>query len=97
MKFFHSQAGKGRTVGLPNDILNVEVSINGQDVVNIYGTHSGDGRVGTTEYTVGVEKGRVDSYDEIEHDDFEYIKIVERGMWRGNMRVTVVTLSEVDQ
>lgn len=97
MKLFYERTGKGGTVELPHDLENIQVGVNGQDIVSIRGTHSGDGRVGTTEYQVGIEKGRSDTKDEIQHDEFEYIKIVERGLFRGNMNLTVITLTEIDQ
>lgn len=93
MKLYHTRTGDNHTVELPND-LEPEISIDSQDIVSVFGVHSDDGRIGSTKYRVNVDKGRADSYDEIEHE-FEYVHIVERGMWRGNMRLTVVTLTEV--
>lgn len=95
MELFHERSGDSGTVECPNDISNVQVGINGQDIVSIMGTHSGDGRVGTTQYAISIMKGRSDRLDNITLEDFDYVKIVERGLWRGNMRLTVVTLSEV--
>ena len=97
MNVFYERSGDGGTVELPNDIENIDIRVNGQDIVSVSGTHSGDGRVGTTEYAISVQKGRSDRLNTFDLDEFNYVQIVERGLFRGNMRLTVVTLSEVDQ
>jgi len=95
MELFYDRTGDEHTLELPNDIENVQIDINGRHIVSVAGTHSGDGRVGTTKYEVGVQLGTDASIDTVEHDDFAYIKVVERGDWRGDMRLSIVTLSEV--
>ena len=100
MQLFYQRSGDGHTVDLPNDIENVHLNLDAagrNNIVSITGTHSGDGRVSTTEYQVDVQLGTNQSIDEVEHGDAAYLKVVDRGDWRGDRRLGVVTLSEVDQ
>ena len=94
-ELFHVRTGDTDVIQLPNDLSNVEIDIDSQDIVSVYGTHSGDGRVGETAIRVNVHKGRADNLetfsDVINDETFDYA-VFERGMWRGKMRLTVVTL-----
>ena len=95
MQLFYQRSGDGHTVDLPNDIDNLKIAINGQDIVSVAGTYSGDGRVSDTTYRIDVQKGDEQTLNVLDNDSFDYIEIVERGVWRGDMRLTVITLTEV--
>jgi len=100
MQLFYTRSGNGHTVELPNDLENVELSLNqsGQhNIVSVTGTHSGDGRISTTEYQVGVQLGTDQSITTVENGGAEYLTVVDRGDWRGDRRLAIVTLSEVQQ
>lgn len=96
MELFYAVSGDGHTVEFPNDLKDIDINVNGQDIVRIYGVHSGDGRVGTTEYTIDIQKSRSDQLDKFELDSYDYVKIKETGLWRGDMRLSVITLTEVE-
>ena len=76
MKLFHQQCGDGSTVELRNDLegLTVEVSVpHSHPLVNIYGVHGTDGRVGSKTYTVSVDRVRGDFKGDVATNDYDYI------------------------